>query len=106
MPKINFLEETIDELLRHDKSTKDVHWIGIKDTAVRATWDEFAELANFDYDNGFGGNEINMNVIVVGDTWWLERHEYDGKEWWEYKEKAMMPDPYFKLEPEDLKEED
>jgi hypothetical protein len=29
---------------------------------------------------------------IVGDDWWLERHEYDGAEWWEYKTKPSMPE--------------
>lgn len=28
--------------------------------------------------------------MVVGDDWWLERHEYDGSEWWEFK---RLPSP-------------
>jgi hypothetical protein len=30
-----------------------------------------------------------LKIIVVGKDWWLERHEYDGSEWWEFK---TMPD--------------
>ena len=32
--------------------------------------------------------EVAEDLVVVGDNWWIERHEYDGNEWWEYKEKA------------------
>jgi hypothetical protein len=28
--------------------------------------------------------------MVIGSDWWLERHEYDGSEWWEFK---SLPKP-------------
>ena len=30
--------------------------------------------------------------MVVGNNWWLERHEYDGSEWWEYKQFPVKPE--------------
>ena len=31
-------------------------------------------------------NEIMQYFrVAVGDNWWLERAEYDGSEWWEFK---------------------
>ena len=41
--------------------------------------------------NGFGGAEVNENLFVVGADWWLERHEYDGSEWWEFKTLPTKP---------------
>jgi len=26
-----------------------------------------------------------VSLTVAGDDWWLERHGYDGSEWWEFK---------------------
>jgi hypothetical protein len=43
------------------------------------------------YDDGFGGNEIPLSLVVVGDDWWLERGEYDGSEWWEFKRLPPAP---------------
>jgi len=37
------------------------------------------------YNSGFGGQEIAKDLVVVGTGWWMERHEYDGSEWWEFK---------------------
>lgn len=31
------------------------------------------------------------DLIVCGKNWWLERHEYDGAEWWEFKEYRSKP---------------
>ena len=49
-------------------------------------WNSFKRNANFDYDDGYGFNNISLNLKIVGDTWWLERDEYDGAEWWSFKE--------------------
>ena len=32
-----------------------------------------------------------MDLLIVGDDWWLERHEYDGAEWWEFKTLPCEP---------------
>lgn len=52
------------------------------------SWDKFESVANLVmYDAGFGETVINPNLKIVGvDNWWLERAEYDGSEWWDYKE--------------------
>ena len=42
-------------------------------------------ILNFEYDDGYGITEVNMGLKLVGKDFWLERHEYDGSEWWEYK---------------------
>lgn len=38
------------------------------------------------YDNGYGSQEL-FGYIVFKDGSWLERHVYDGSEWWDYKKK-------------------
>lgn len=102
----NLLEETIACLNENGKKESDVLWVG-RDYYDRKknetffyknTWKNFRSKANFMYDAGFGGNEIPMDLIVVGKDFWLERHEYDGSEWWEFK---TMP-----TEPEEIRELD
>ena len=44
------------------------------------------------YNAGFGIEEINLSLEIVGDNWWLERSEYDGSEGWDYKEMSKKPD--------------
>lgn len=102
MSRINLLEETIQCLEKHNKSEKDVtyvlgkredetdYWTELK---FMTSWELFKEIANnTDYDNGFGGNYISMGLKIVGKTFWLERGEYDGSEWWEYKEFPNLED--------------
>lgn len=80
---MNLLEETIKILQRQGLSHSDV--LFVTDGASNCKWQEFADNANFEYDSGYGGNEIHIHLKVVGKDWWLERGEYDGSEWWEYK---------------------
>lgn len=80
---MNLLKETLDELVSNAKSPDDVEWVQTERGSF--TWGEFRELADFRYDGGFGNPEINLALKVVGKDWWLERGEYDGSEWWEFK---------------------
>lgn len=50
----------------------------------------FSEI-DFEYDNGYGGQELYGNVWFNDGTW-LERGEYDGAEWWEHKKLPEIPD--------------
>ena len=56
------------------------------------TVEDFIEHANFEYNDGYGIEEINTDLILVGKDFWLERHEYDGSEWWEYKSMPNVND--------------
>jgi hypothetical protein len=87
--KTNLLMETLEILENNGKSPEDVMWVGDKNQFT--TWKDFVANANFEYDAGFGGNEIDMDLKVVGRNWWLERHEYDGSEWWEFKTLPSKP---------------
>jgi len=80
---VNLLRETVEALTENGYSAADVRWVGDRDHWT--TWEQFASLADFDYDDGFGAVEIRQELLVVGSGWWLERHEYDGSEWWEFK---------------------
>ncbi len=40
---------------------------------------------------GYGGEEVATDLLVVGEDWWLERHSYDGAEWFEYKTMYQKP---------------
>lgn len=93
---INLLTETVDELKEHGKSAADVRWWGSQDGTFAAEWGDFERLANIKFDYNYGAQEIASDLVVVGDTWWLERHEYDGSEWWEFKTmplKSLAPTP-------------
>jgi len=86
---MNLLNETLETLEENGKQEKDVLWVG--DYELYFSWKSFKEVANKEYDSGFGGEEVNSELVVIGKDWWLERHEYDGSEWWEFKELPMKP---------------
>lgn len=46
-------------------------------------WLHFLEQINFDYDSGYGGQNL-FGTIWFEDGTWCDRGEYDGSEWWEY----------------------
>ena len=51
---------------------------------------EFYKKLDFNYDSGYGGQELFGNVWLEDDTW-LSRGEYDGSEWWDYKKMPKEP---------------
>lgn len=84
----NLLEETKKILHENGKTIFDVVWFGTSEFVIG---EDIQRFFNVDYDNSYGSNEIPMKLIAVGEDFWLERHEYDGSEWWEYKEKPSKP---------------
>lgn len=79
----NLLKETLTKLKIYDKSWEDVKFVLCQD--VTFTPEQAKPMLDFYYDNGYGGQEVDDSLMIVGDDWWLERHEYDGSEWWEFK---------------------
>ncbi len=79
MSSINLLQQTLKTLEDNNKSIDHILWVGNHE--ISFSWDEFTKVANFRCNyRGF-----NKHLKVVGQDWWLERHEYDGSEWWEFK---------------------
>lgn len=70
-----------------DKDTQEYHLtIGFD----MEEYTRFIRSINFDYDAGFGGQELYGNIWYTDGTW-SERGEYDGSEWWEYKSSPEIP---------------
>ena len=80
----NLLKETKEILKEHGKTIKDIVAVQGSDFGIRV--DDFIRLADTLYDDGFGSPKVAEDLVVIGNGFWLERHEYDGSEWWEYKE--------------------
>lgn len=85
----NLLKETIKKLGECGKTLSDIEWIGNREALIPLEF--FVDIANTTYDNGYGLEEVRKDLIVAGDGWWLEREEYDGSEWWEYKTQPTKP---------------
>ena len=92
----NLLKETEEKLTEYGKSWKDVRYVSVYDISEQKSRaisiSVFKQAINRNYDDGYGCALVNKSLVVVGDDWWLERHEYDGAEWWEYKIKPAMPE--------------
>lgn len=89
--KINFLTEIEAVLKENNKSITDIKWIG-NSVAVFDTKSFLDWAGTFNYDNGYGLEVIPLDYIIVGNDWWLERAEYDGSEWWEFKRYPVKND--------------
>lgn len=97
----NLLNETLAVLERHGKSFEDViAVVGIDhpvdglggEPPVACSFAEFAKEASFEYDASYGAVEVNPDLKIVGDGWWLERASYDGSEWWEFRAPPVIPE--------------
>lgn len=90
---MNFLAETKRAINLSGHVPSDIVFIGSVDSGHACTWDEFLLLADFDYDCGFGAQEVPCDLIIAfsdGSTMW--RHEYDGSERWDYSVPFKMPE--------------
>ena len=80
---MNLLIETKEKLAEHGKTLDDVVAICCSDFQI--TKEDFIKYSNTSYDASYGSPEVANDLLVIGNDYWLERHEYDGAEWWEYK---------------------
>lgn len=109
--KTNLLEETLEIMQDHGKNIGNVKFIRCewmeydydleyyKEDECYMSWEDFVSMANRFYDNGYGGTKVKDSLQIVGENWWLERHEYDGSEWWEFKSLPTRPEEYKKFSP-------
>jgi len=89
----NLLEETL-ECLKENRIKTDMIKFCMTDDGW-FTWDEFVEIArDANYDNSYGLWEIDKSLKIVGEDFYLERHEYDGSEWWEFKKVPQKPNEH------------
>lgn len=51
----------------------------------------FLDKLDFEYDDGYGGQEL-FGTVWLKDGTWLERYEYDGAECWHHKKCPKIPD--------------
>jgi hypothetical protein len=71
---------------------------GFPTKTIRLKWDfdevdlnRFLAELDFEYDHSFGGQRL-FGLIWFTDGSWMERGEYDGSEWWEYKKMPRIPE--------------
>ena len=88
----NLLKETLEDIKLSGHTIMDIIFIGSEESGYYCNWEEFTKLANQEYDDGFGAQEVATDLIIVfsdGSKMW--RHEYDGSERWDYSTPFEMP---------------
>ena len=90
---MNAKEELLEKLRNNNKTLKDI--IAISISCLNDNYDmissinksslneEDLKLLDFNYDDGYGWQEL-YGVVLFSDNTWLSRRECDGSEWWEY----------------------
>ena len=97
--KEEFLNETKDEVVIAAEIScysmwnngKDHKAVYLKQGYSQVEWEYFLNQLNFEYDDGYGTQQLH-GTVWLADNAWLERGEYDGSEWWEYKQTPNLPD--------------
>jgi hypothetical protein len=88
----NLYDETCEILARNGKAIEDIQWVSLGGSRWGSVASFSKAAREFTYDPGYGGQEVNSELVLVGPDFWLERNEYDGSEWWEYKAYPGAPD--------------
>ena len=64
--------------------------IDLRVNYTEADFNNFLKQMDFNYDNGYGGQELFGTIWLVDGTW-CSRGEYDGSEWWNYNQVPEIP---------------
>lgn len=87
----NLWEETTNILSEYGKTFDDV--LFIQGDNFEITKDNFEIVAKHTYyKSGFGAQKVAKDLVLVGEDWWIERGEYDGSEWWDFKTMPLKKD--------------
>ena len=82
---MNLYDETIETLENHDKTIADIEYIGTLRTKIN-TNKALELMKKTNYDSGYGRQEIACNLMIKGADFIMTRGEYDGSEWWVYRQ--------------------
>lgn len=89
---MNLLRETKEAMVDFGLRPENIIFIGSESSGHSCTWKEFRGLANIEYDNGYGKQEIASDLLIVfsgGEV--MYRHEYDGSECWQVHRPFVVP---------------
>lgn len=65
--------------------------INLRQDYTEQEYKEFLDKLNFEYDDGYGNQEL-FGTVWFKDGAWAEREEYDGSEWWSTKSRPEIPE--------------
>lgn len=90
----NLLAETLHAIVSANQSTDTVLCVRSRDGKYTTSWENFAKIADVNYDSGYGSAHIPSDLIVeFYDNTYLYREEYDGAESWEYATPLVIVGP-------------
>tara|TARA_R110000868_G_scaffold234054_3_gene487767 strand:+ start:1798 stop:2109 length:312 start_codon:yes stop_codon:yes gene_type:complete len=98
---MNTLQELQETLSDFSKEVSDIKCLTIsyeqqtfnlKIGWTEQDWNKLLNDLDFEYHEGYGGQELFDSIVWFNDGSWLERGEYDGSEWWAYKTTPLIPD--------------
>jgi hypothetical protein len=89
----NLLAETLNDIKELGYTPEDIVFIGSRKSGYQCSWEEFASLADVEYDESYGAQKVATDLeIVFSDGSGIQRGEYDGSEWWTYFQPFTPPD--------------
>ena len=90
----NFLKETKETMDVLNLNPKDIEFIGSRDGEYEMSWEEFQEVADFEYNESYGAQLVCYDLILLfkGGKM-LKRGEYDGSEWWDFIDISIPSQP-------------
>ncbi len=89
---MNLLRETKAAIKKSGHAIGDIVFIGSRKSGHCCTWKEYCRLADIEYDNGLGEQQVASDLIVCfrdGGAMW--RAERDGAEEWAFAKPFSMP---------------
>ena len=89
---MNLLTETRENIEQSGHTPSQIIFIGSERSGHSCTFKEYEKLADIEYHDGYGAQEVATDLIIVfsdGSKMW--RGEYDGSEGWEYSTPFKTP---------------
>jgi hypothetical protein len=62
----------------------------LKEGYTQADLDEFISKLDFEYDGGYGSQEL-FGMVWFNNGYWMDRYEYDGAERWDWHKYPSIP---------------
>lgn len=88
----NLLDETLEAITESGHTPADILFIGSLDTGHRCTWQEFEVLANIEYEYSYGAQKVATDLVLAYcDGQRMQRGEFDGSEYWDYRRPYIDP---------------
>jgi len=99
--KRELLNHIANRQVKYVQINHELDW-GDSNTKIEGTLEEVLPRLDFDYDMGYGHQEL-FGTIWYNDGSWSDRGEYDGGEWWQYQKCPPLPEGAIKEAPKNIK---